>query len=77
MIVVGEQSNRLEHVLVDLADAIDRRTQRQIDLLVRLIEPSLLLVIAMIVLLMVIGLLLPAFDSAEPFPSSKLRTLRS
>ncbi len=64
MIAVGEQSNRLEHVLVDLADAIDRRTQRQIDLLVRLIEPSLLLVIAMIVLLMVIGLLLPAFDSA-------------
>ncbi|MBL8826387.1 MAG: type II secretion system F family protein [Planctomycetaceae bacterium] len=64
MIAVGEQSNRLEHVLVDLADAIDRRTQRRIDLLVRLIEPSLLLVIAMIVLLMVIGLLLPAFDSA-------------
>jgi general secretion pathway protein F/type IV pilus assembly protein PilC len=64
MIAVGEQSNRLEHVLIDLADAIDRRTQRRIDLLVRLIEPSLLLVIALIVMLMVIGLLLPAFDSA-------------
>ena len=64
MIAVGEQSNRLEHVLVDVADTLDRRSQRQIDLLVKFIEPALLLVIALLVLLLVVGLLLPAFDSA-------------
>lgn len=62
MISVAEESNNLEKILVDIADGIDRRTQRQLDLMVRLIEPLMLLVMASVILVVVIALLLPVFQ---------------
>jgi type II secretory pathway component PulF len=61
MIAVAEQSNTLEKVLLEIADALERRTWRQLDLAVRLIEPILLLILAGAVLVVVIALLLPVF----------------
>jgi general secretion pathway protein F/type IV pilus assembly protein PilC len=61
MIAVAEESNRLEHVLVDIADSLERRTFRQLDLAVRLLEPVLLLVMAAVVLVVAVALLLPMF----------------
>lgn len=59
MIAVAEQSNTLEKVLLNIADGLERRTWRQLDLAVRLIEPVLLLFLAGAVLVVVIALLLP------------------
>jgi len=59
MIAVAEESNTLERVLVEIADGLERRTWRQLDLLVRLLEPFMLLIMAAVVLAVVIALLLP------------------
>jgi len=65
MISVGEESNQLEKVLLDTADALDRRTSRQLELMIRLLEPVMLLVMAVIILLVVLGLLLPVFKMSR------------
>jgi type II secretory pathway component PulF len=65
MIAVGEESNSLETVLVDIAIGLEKRTSRQLDLFVRLLEPMMLLVMAGITLLVVAGLLLPVFKMSS------------
>ena len=62
MISVAEESNTLEKVLIDIADGVERRTSRQLDLAVRLLEPMMLLVMACVILVVVIALLLPVFQ---------------
>ncbi|MCA9267987.1 MAG: type II secretion system F family protein, partial [Planctomycetales bacterium] len=59
MIAVAEESNTLDSVLTDIADGLERRTHRQMDLMVRLLEPLMLLFLAGVVLIVVIALLLP------------------
>jgi general secretion pathway protein F/type IV pilus assembly protein PilC len=59
MISVAEESNTLDSVLVEIADGLERRTQRRLDLMVRLIEPVLLLILAGVVLMVVLALLMP------------------
>ncbi len=59
MISVAEESNSLDTVLTEIADGLERRTQRQLDLMVRLLEPIMLLLLAGVVLMVVIALLLP------------------
>lgn len=59
MIAVAEESNTLERVLVEIADGLERRTWRQLDLFVRLLEPFMLLIMAALVLAVVVALLLP------------------
>jgi general secretion pathway protein F/type IV pilus assembly protein PilC len=62
MIAVGEESNSLETVLVNIAEGLEKRTGRQLDLFVRLLEPMMLLVMAGVTLIVVAGLLLPIFN---------------
>ncbi len=59
MISVAEESNTLDRVLVELADGLEKRTTRQLDLFVRLLEPVMLVVLAGVVLLVVVALLVP------------------
>jgi general secretion pathway protein F/type IV pilus assembly protein PilC len=59
MIAVGEESNQLEKVLVQIADTVERRTNRQVEVAVRLIEPAILLLLAMTIGFVAIGLLYP------------------
>ena len=59
MITVAEESNTLDSVLVEIADNLELRTERRLDLFVRLLEPIMLLVLAGIVLVVVMALLLP------------------
>ena len=65
MVAVGEESNSLEKVLLDIAEALDKRTARQLELFVRLLEPVMLLVMAAVTLVVVAGLLLPIFKMSE------------
>ena len=65
MIAVAEESNQMEKVLVEIADTVERRTNRQVDLAVRLIEPLILVVIAGTIGLMAVGLYYPIFNMAK------------
>ena len=53
MIAVGEEANNLEQVLIDMADTLERQTNRTLDLFVRMLEPVMLTVLAGIVLFVV------------------------
>ena len=65
MIAVGEEANNLEQVLVGVADKMERQTNRQLDLVVRLLEPVMLVVMAGIILFLLIALMLPIFNSSS------------
>ena len=62
MISVAEQSNSLDEVLVRIADRADQRIERRLDVMVRLVEPVMLLTIGGMVLFIIVGVLLPVFD---------------
>ncbi|MFV1966640.1 MAG: type II secretion system F family protein [Pirellulaceae bacterium] len=62
MIRVAEESNSLDSVLVNIADVIDRKTARQLDIMVRLVEPMMLLAMGAVILFILTALLLPIFD---------------
>jgi general secretion pathway protein F/type IV pilus assembly protein PilC len=64
-VAVGEESNQLEKILLDIAEALEKRTSRQLELFVRLLEPLMLLVMAAVTLVVVAALLLPIFKMSS------------
>jgi general secretion pathway protein F/type IV pilus assembly protein PilC len=69
MISVAEESNKLDKVLVQIADTVERRTNRQVDQAVRLIEPAILCLVAAGIGFLALGLLLPIFTMASQLGS--------
>lgn len=65
MIAVGEEANNLEDVLINVADNLEKRTGRRIDMVVRLLEPLLLLVMAAVVTFVIAALLLPVMNMSS------------
>jgi general secretion pathway protein F len=59
MIMVGESANNLAEVLVTVADTLESRVDRQLAIAVRLMEPALLLSLAMVVLFIFMALIVP------------------
>jgi general secretion pathway protein F len=59
MIRVGESANNLSEVLVTIAETVEQRLDRLLNIAIRLIEPLLLVVIAGLVGMVAAGLLLP------------------
>lgn len=64
MIAVAEQANSLEIVLGQISDRLDKTTWRKIELLVRLIEPLMLVALSAAVLMVAIALLLPIIQKS-------------
>lgn len=64
MISVAEESNSLDTVMVQISDSLERTTFRRMDILVRLLEPMMLLVMAGIVFFIVLALMVPLLSSA-------------
>ena len=64
MIAVGEEANNLEQVLINVADNMERQTERQLELFVRMLEPILLTFMAAITLFVVVALMLPIMQSS-------------
>jgi len=62
MVRIAEESNNLETVLLQIADRSERRHVRQLDTLVRLVEPALLLVMGALMMFVIVALLLPVFE---------------
>ena len=67
MISVGAEANNLENVLIDIADNQERKTNRQLELFVRLLEPLMLLVMAGLVVFVIAALLLPVLRMSQGF----------
>ena len=65
MIAIAEEANSLETVLVDIAEGMEKRTTRNLELSVKLLEPMMLMVMAGIVLVTVLALLMPIFKMSE------------
>jgi general secretion pathway protein F/type IV pilus assembly protein PilC len=59
MISVGESANNLHEVLITIADTIDRRVDRLLNVFVRLMEPALLLVMGGSVFFIAVALIIP------------------
>jgi general secretion pathway protein F len=64
MISVAEESNTLEKVMVQISDSLERTTFRRMDILVRLIEPIMLLLMAVMVFFIVLALMVPLLNSS-------------
>jgi general secretion pathway protein F/type IV pilus assembly protein PilC len=64
MISVAEQSNQLEKTLQGIADTVERRTNRQVDLAVRLLEPLILVLLAAGIGFFGVALVYPIFSMA-------------
>lgn len=65
MISVGEEANNLEQVLVGVADKMERQTNRQLDMVVRLLEPIMLVVMAAVILFLLVALMMPIFNMSS------------
>jgi general secretion pathway protein F/type IV pilus assembly protein PilC len=59
MISVAEESNTLDDVLINISEGLEKQTIRRLDLMVKLIEPLMLMIMAGIILVVVVALLLP------------------
>lgn len=59
MISVAEESNTLDDVLINISESLEKQTMRRLDLMVKLIEPLMLLIMAAIIMVVVVALLLP------------------
>lgn len=63
MIATGEQSGRLGDMLLQATSYIDKKLENIIDLMTKMVEPVMLLVIGSIVLVLALALYLPLFSS--------------
>lgn len=64
MIAVAEESNNLDKVLVEIANTQEERTARQIDFVMRMIEPLLLMFMGVAIAFVAIALLVPILRMA-------------
>jgi general secretion pathway protein F/type IV pilus assembly protein PilC len=65
MIAVAEESNQLDKVLVEIAETVERRTDRQVSQAVQLIEPVVLVLMAITIGTLALGLLYPILTMAQ------------
>ncbi len=65
MIAVAEESNTLDKVMVQISDSLERTTFRRMDILVRLLEPLMLVIMAGIVFFIVLALMVPLLNSSS------------
>lgn len=65
MITVAEESNTLERVMIQISDSLERTTFRRMDILVRMLEPIMLLVMAVVVFFIVLALMVPLLNSSS------------
>ncbi|HQP10813.1 MAG TPA: type II secretion system F family protein, partial [Candidatus Omnitrophota bacterium] len=62
LIVIGEESGRLDEALGEIASAYERDTDEMIKVMTSLLEPVLILVMGLIVGFLVMAMLLPIFE---------------
>ena len=65
MISVAEESNTLDDVLINISEGLEKQTMRRLEIMVKLIEPLMLVVMAAVVMFVVIALLMPIIKMGE------------
>jgi general secretion pathway protein F len=65
MISVAEESNTLDRVLVQISESLEKMTFRRLEVVVRLLEPIMLLLLAMVVMFVVLALMVPVLNSSS------------
>ena len=65
MVRVGEQAGSLPMVLDRTADYYERKVEGMIDMMTKMLEPALIIVVGAIVLVVVIALYLPIFTISD------------
>jgi type II secretory pathway component PulF len=62
LIIIGEESGRLDEVLCEIADSYERETEETIKVMTTLLEPMIILAMGAVVGFIVIAMLLPVFQ---------------
>lgn len=65
MISVAEESNTLDKVLVQVSENLEKTTFRRLEIIVRLLEPVMLLILAAVVMFVVLALMVPVLNSSS------------
>ena len=65
MISVAEESNTLDTVLVGIAESLEKRNWRQLDIAVKFLEPMMLVVLGSIILVIVLAIMIPIFNMSS------------
>lgn len=63
-VAIAEQSNRLDSMLLSTARKLEARTHKRLESLTKLIEPTLMTVLAGAIGILIVALLMPIFNSA-------------
>ena len=67
MINVGEESGKIDKVLVKVADFYETETDISVKTLVSLIEPAILVIIGIAAMVLVLSILMPMYQLTESF----------
>ena len=62
MVEVGEETGNLDGMLLKVADAYERQVDRQIDALFKVLEPLVLILMAVFVGFIVVALFMPLME---------------
>jgi type IV pilus assembly protein PilC len=62
MVDVGEETGELDNMLLKVADAYEKQVDRRIDGLFKLLEPAMLLIMAVVVGFIVVALFMPLME---------------
>ena len=65
MISVAEESNSLDDVLINISEGLEKQTLRRLEIMVKLIEPLMLVVMAGVVMFVVVALLMPIMKMGQ------------
>jgi general secretion pathway protein F len=62
LLAVGEETGRLDDMLLQIADSYDRDLKRSLQRLVAMLEPAIILVMGLIIGVMVVSMLYSIFS---------------
>lgn len=63
MLYVGEESGSLEDVMITVADYFDAESENATQKLIALMEPAMILILAIIIFFVIVSILMPIYDS--------------
>lgn len=62
LVAIGEESARFEEILLNISESFEKESQTRIKMFMAILEPSLILLLGLVVLFIVFSMLLPIFD---------------
>lgn len=60
---IGEESGSLENLLLNIADSLDHDAEMSMERLVQLVEPAMIIIMALMVVFLMFAVIMPIYDS--------------